>query len=192
MNPTAARCQKMEKAIYAKMSEEEKKQYIADRKEQSRAKYQKRIDKSNAFRAQVQEGRNYAKLNNVPFVNGGFGRHLITAAVLLKTDKEQAQENGSDVYYQVGYTIKSLKDTDSRKIRRGISAYRVLHPDQSEYTFTIKLARRGAVSGVWLASLIMAHIEMDIITKRVNGPRKLWENIVNQKCDRAFYYWEKK
>ena len=175
MNPIAERNRlkrEMEQKIYKELPPEKKEAYIQERIQRSLEKHQRRTNKSKAFQKCVKEGLAYARLNRIPFYSGGFGAYNVSASVILKTGEDNIP------YYQVAYAFCSPKDSYSDRVGRGLSAHRLLFPDKTAYSFKVNLSERGALSPDLLCKLVSSYIEMEVYTRRVRAPKKLYRQAV--------------
>ena len=166
----------MEREIYERLSEEERKEYIENRQSESQEKIQTRKNKVKFFQECVKRGIEYARKNrqDIHYFEGSAGAtYGLCVSAIRKT-----AEDGKASYYQVGYTFKKPSDGYSRRVGRGISAYRVTDGVTHPYQFRIGLKSEGSINPDRLRAVIQAHIAMDVLSARIEIPAAIGRDLV--------------
>lgn len=159
---------KMAVAIYREMTPEKQSEFIEENKKKHSEMCQKRQEKLDSQKVMLKKGRDFVVKNNVLLFYGSIGGYALSAGALLQTLHEGPQES---IAYQVSYALCSHKDSPSKHVANGYIGWRLLeaHP----YTFKILLNKSGALIPERLSQLIRLHIELDVVSKRVQVPSRL-------------------
>jgi len=130
----------------------------------------------------LKPGREFNKTNKPVLFKGEIFGYPVIAGALLCTGAERS------VYYAVTYAICSPRDIFSFREgcdRVGMRFLEVVQGNAPQYSFEIKLSKRGALSPVRLAMLINAHIVMDVVTHRVRFPERM-ERVARMRSRRGW------
>lgn len=164
---------KMAVAIYREMTPEKRLEYIAENKKKHQEMCLARLTAQEKHRETLKLGREFVTKNNALMFHGEIAKYTITAGAMLKT---QTEGERTQIVYCVAYSICSPKDQPSKKSAKGYIGERLRegHP----YVFHIQLAQSGAIIPERLAQLIRLHIELDIVSKRVQVPAKIQREVL--------------
>lgn len=183
----------MQRKIYERLNEEERKEFIKTRQAQSQEATRERKAKIALIRECVKKGVEYARKNHEDIMlfyghvgyslSGGMGRVLggvpvkgygVSAAAILQTDPATGAS-----FYKVAYALRKPSDHYSHRMATGLAAYRVMPEVQHPYQFKIGLTAPGGVSLKRMRAIIEAHIHMDALSARVKIPPQIGRAIVN-------------
>ena len=155
--------------------------YIAQRKEDSAAKFAATRKRQQERKALLKQGREYIHKNKAFLLRGGFYHptamrlfedhpYPVVAGALLKTDRTTTPNT---IYYRCAYTIQSRKDNYTNHVSAGVVGARLQDDYTGPYAFNIRMNENGSIKPQRLARLIETHILMDLLAPRVPGPQRL-------------------
>jgi hypothetical protein len=167
---------KMAVAIYREMTPEKQQEFIEENKKKHALMCVNVKTKQEHHREMLKAGRSFVLKNGVMTFYGRIGGYALAAGALLQTIKSTGTPEGVDntrIAYKVAFSICSHKDTPTKHAAKGYLGWRLMDEKQHPYVFFINMSKSGAVIPERLAQLIRLHIELDIVTKRVQVPAKL-------------------
>lgn len=175
---------KMAVAIYREMTPEKQEEYIAENQKKHALRCANRRTQQEHHREMLKAGREYVLKNGVTLFYGTIGGYALAAGALLHT--VWTTENADTIVYRVAYTLCSPRDKPTMRVANGYIGWRIMNDEKPhQYKFTINLSKSGALLPERLAQLIRLHVEMDIVTKRVQVPARLQRSMLKGHADSA-------
>lgn len=171
---------KMAVAIYREMTPEKQALFVEENKQKHFASCAELKASQDKHREMLKRGREFADKNGVMIFHGRVGGYALAAGAMLHTVRSAEHPEDTHIAYKVAYTLCSKKDRPSVRAAKGYVGCRLAAEESHHpYTFLINMSKSGAIIPERLAQLIRLHIELDIVSKRVQVPAKLQRCMLN-------------
>jgi hypothetical protein len=176
---------KMAVAIFREMTPEKQAALIEENKKKHALMCVNRKTKQELHREMLKAGREFVLKNNVLLFYGRIGGYALAAGALLETQPPENDGMSPTIVYKVAYTLCSPKDSYSAHYAKGYIGGRLMDAKQHPYVFYIGLSKSGALIPERLAQLARLHVELDIVSKRVQVPARLQRFVLKGHGDSA-------